>query len=142
MIPESGSIYLDASPIIYAIEKIEPYAQILSPLWRSVAEGNVQIFGSELLLLETLVKPRQVGDIEVESLFRQFFASKEIVLTPISTAVLEEAISLRSDVKLRTPDAIHAASSLLVECDFFLTNDKAFRKVPALNVVVLDGLLP
>lgn len=48
-VPLSGSVFLDTSPIIYAIEKIHPYATILQPTWKAASEGQIQLFGSELL---------------------------------------------------------------------------------------------
>lgn len=31
-LPTSGLVYLDASPIIYSVEKISPYQEIMQPL--------------------------------------------------------------------------------------------------------------
>ena len=137
-VPESGLVYLDASPIIYAIEKISPYAEMLQPLWQVLSTEKVQIAGSELLLLEILVKPIQIGDGQLETSFRRFLSAKEMNLLPITTAVLEEAIRLRAKIGIKTPDAIHAATAKLAGCDLFVTNDKLFERVPGLPVIVLN----
>jgi predicted nucleic acid-binding protein len=42
---------------------------------------------------------------------------------------------------LRTPDALHAATSRLRGCAQFLTNDDGFRKVPGLPVIILREVL-
>ena len=33
MLPASGSVYVDANVVIYAVEKIDPYHSLLEPLW-------------------------------------------------------------------------------------------------------------
>jgi predicted nucleic acid-binding protein len=48
---------------------------------------------------------------------------------------------LRAEYNLRTPDAIQAATSVNVDATGFLSNDPDFRKVPGLEVLILDDLL-
>lgn len=70
------------------------------------------------------------------------FREPGILLAPITAAVLREAARLRAAIPaLRTPDALHAATALLEGCTLFLTNDKGFRRVPRLPVVLLDDVL-
>ncbi len=56
--------------------------------------------------------------------------------------ILREAARLRAITKLRTPDAIHAATALQIGCALFVTNDKGFKNVPSLPHVILDDLIP
>lgn len=139
-LPQAGSVYLDTSPVIYSVEKIEPYSSLLQPVWAAAHTGQFTLIGSELLLLETLVKPLQQKDTILENSFRQLLASREFQLLPITSHVLEEALSLRATLGIKTPDAIHAATALLASADLFLTNDKVFHRVPKLNVVVLKDV--
>ncbi len=141
-LPESGLVYLDTSPIIYAVEKIPPYDALLQPLWAQAQTGAIQFVGSELLLLETLVKPVQAGDNLLQTAFRHFLYAREMRLVSISTTVLETAVQLRATSNLKAPDAIHAAAALQLSCDAFITNDPVFRRVSGLSVVVLEELKP
>jgi predicted nucleic acid-binding protein len=141
-LPTSGLVYLDADVIIYSVEKIEPYWSLLQPMWLAAQTGKFSPVGSELLLLETLVKPVQAGDTKLEQIFRQLLlASAEIQLFPISLPILEQAIYLRSTLNLKSPDAIHAATALSAGCTLFLTNDKVFSRVPNLPVMILHQVL-
>ena len=140
-LPETGTIYLDASPIIYSIEKIAPYDALLNPLWQAAKSGQLRLVGSELLLLETLVKPVQLGDHLLETAFRQFLHAREMQLVPVTTAILEEAIQLRAKTRIKTPDAIHVATARLAQCDLFLTNDYGLRQVADLPLIVLQDIL-
>jgi len=86
-------------------------------MWQAAGDSNFLLVGSELLLLETLVKPIQAGDNELEQIFRQLLlTSAEVQLYPISLPVLEQAIRLRASLNLKSPDAIHAATALSLGC--------------------------
>ena len=63
-------------------------------------------------------------------------------LLPITQPILREAARLRATTKLRTPDALHAATALQAGCVLFVTNDVGFRGVASLPLVVLDDLRP
>ena len=98
-LPTSGLVYLDASPIIYSVEKISPYQEIMQPLWLAAQSGNFSLIDSELLILETLVKPIQNQDRILEATFRQILtASRELQLVPITASVLERATQLRATI--------------------------------------------
>lgn len=141
-LPERGIVCLDADAVIYAIEKIEPYDLLLLPLLRAVKDGALHLAGSELLLVETLVKPVEAGNQALETDFRRFLtASRDMDLVPITRVVLERALALRATYPIRTPDAIHAATALLAGCALFVTNDPAYRRIRELSTAVLDDYI-
>ena len=140
-LPLTGLIYIDASSLIYSVERVEPYRTLLEPMWQEAQDGNVTIVSSPLLVLEALVKPLRDGNIGIETQYRELFASNAVRLLDASYQVFEEAASIRAETGLRTPDAIHAATALLAECTLFVTNDTDFRRVLRLPIVVLDDLL-
>ena len=139
-LPPRGPVYLDASCFIYSAERIEPYHQLLAPVWAAAREGRFAIVSSELLVLEALVKPLREGDATVEAVFRNLFDASEVSLIPALREHWEEAARLRAATRLRTPDALHAATAILSECTLFVTNDRDFRRVEGLPVVVLSDL--
>ncbi|MGI8468843.1 MAG: hypothetical protein ACR2N3_10350 [Pyrinomonadaceae bacterium] len=55
--PLLAKVYLDTAPFIYSVEKHADYWQILIPLWNALKEGEIEVFTSELTLLETIVPP-------------------------------------------------------------------------------------
>jgi len=139
-LPASGSVYVDANAVIYAVEKIEPYSSLLTPLWLAAQAGRLQILTGEITWLETLVKPLREGNAPLEALFRAFLTTREVRLIPATLATWEHAARLRV-LGLKTPDALHAATALESGCALFVTNDTGFRRVPSLPVVVLSELL-
>lgn len=141
ILPPNGPVYLDASGFIYSVERIEPYHTLLEPLWQRAQAGQFVIVSSDLVVLETLVKPLQNADTAVERLFRELFDADEVMLISTTRQLWEEAARLRATTGLKTPDALHAAAALHAQCTLFITNDGDFRRVPDLSVVVLNDLL-
>ena len=140
--PPQARIALDTSAIIYSVEKVQPYFELLTPLWLGAQQGKYVLYGSELLLLEVLVKPFQRQDLVLETAFRQLLTnSRELSLLPLSRTVSERAGRLRAEHGIKTPDAIHLATALLAGCNFVVTNDSAWRKVASINVTLLDDHL-
>jgi predicted nucleic acid-binding protein len=138
----SGGVYVDANILIYTVERISPYAQMLDPLWQELAAQSARALTSELAVLETLTGPMRTGNMTLETLFRRIlFRSPNLRLIPISTAVLERAAQLRAHIPgLKTPDAIHAATALEAGAMTFITNDMQLRQVPGLHVVAPSNL--
>lgn len=61
-------------------------------------------------------------------------------LLPITQPILRRAAHLRATTKLKTPDALHAATALEAGCVLFVSNDLGFRSVPNLPLVILSDL--
>lgn len=60
---------------------------------------------------------------KIENLFRKIFNSYEVRLIPTTTAIWEQAANIRANNRLKTPDAIHAATALANNSTLFITND-------------------
>ncbi|MBI1827073.1 MAG: PIN domain-containing protein [Planctomycetes bacterium] len=138
-LPDSGAVYLDSCCVIYAVESVEPYYQVLQPLWEASASGRISLVCSMLTLLEVLVRPIREKKKELENALRSFLvSSKEIRLLPIDVVVVERAAQIRAKTGLSTPDSIHAATALSAAVSTFITNDPAFRRVSELPVSLLS----
>ena len=140
IIPSEAVIYADNSVFIYTIEANPDYYTLLQPLWQEFQAGNIELITSELTLMETLVVPIRDCNNDLVNTYEQFLRSQPLQLIPISQALLqrERAAQLRAKTRLKTPDAIHAATALNRNCTLFLTNDRAFRNIVDLPVVLLD----
>jgi predicted nucleic acid-binding protein len=140
-LPASGLVYLDANPIIYTVEKHPDYGPLLHPLWLAAQAKTIAVVSSELALMETLVLPLKNGDKTLEQAYELALLGTEMRLLPITQLILRRAAQLRATTKLKTPDALHAATALVAGCALFVTNDVGFRVVAGLPLVVLDDLL-
>lgn len=137
--PNSGPVYVDANAVVFRVEQIEPHLSTAEPLWAAMELGRCPIVTSYLTLMEVLVKPIRVGDTLLIDLFRKVLLnSTGFKCLPISQGILESAAQLRAGHRLKTPDAIHAATALGSGCTLFVTNDQDFKRIPNLNVAVLS----
>lgn len=141
ILPKNARVFLDASPIIYSVERIDFYDEIMQPLWQAAHAKQIELFGSDLLRLEVLTKPIQLADQKLIHDFQSVLAARELRLLPITPSILERAATLRAVNRLKTPDAIHIATAIEHDATLFVTNDKRLRNSPLPNVVVLADLL-
>ena len=140
-VPAAGLVYLDANSVIYSVEKHPVYWPLLEPLWQATKGKTIEIVSSDLVLMETLVGPLKAGDMALANAYEQLFQQAQTRLFPITHSILREAARLRATTKLKTPDALHAATAQQIGCALFITNDVGFRGVPSLPLVILDDLL-
>jgi len=140
-LPPSGLVYLDTNSMIYSVEKHPVYEPVLLPVWQAARSATIEIVSSELTLMETLVGPLKAVDTALANSYELLFQQAQTRLLPISQVILRQAARLRATTKLKTPDALHAATALDAGCARFITNDAGFRTVTGLPLVVLDDLL-
>jgi predicted nucleic acid-binding protein len=55
--------------------------------------------------------------------------------------IADMGAQLRAEHSLRTPDALQVATAMAHHATGYISNDSAFRRVPGLQVIVLDDLL-
>ena len=139
-LPVSGPVYVDTMAVIYTVERYPDYWRLLEPLWLAVQAGAIEVVSSELTLMEVLVKPLKTCNATLVTAFEQSLLGTDMRLLPITQSILRNAAQLRATTKLRTPDAIHAATAMQTGCALFVTNDVGFRSIAGLPVVVLDDL--
>ena len=141
ILPTGGLVYVDANAIIYSVERVEPYHGLLAAMWEEARAGRITLSSSEIVALETLIRPLRDGNARLEMLFRSILASAEMDLIPATLATWEDAARIRAETGLATPDALHAATAIRAGCAAFITNDTDFRRVDGLPVVVLDDMV-
>lgn len=134
-------VYVDANCVIYAVERVTPFAGQLEPLWRAARAGRLRIVTSQLTLMEVLVRPLREQNRQLASLLRAFLLhSSECELITFNASTFERAAQLRAEFGVRTPDALHAATALESAVVAFVTNDASFRRVPNLSVFAPSAL--
>lgn len=137
---EGATIYLDTSIVIYSVMNHPKYWNTLRPVWQQSQNHAVTLISSELLILETLVVPLRTNNGPILEIYEDLF-NEDIQLQPITQSILRTAAQLRVTTKLKTPDAVHAATSIESGCTIFLTNDVGFRNIPRLPVIILDQVI-
>ncbi|MEW6249290.1 MAG: PIN domain-containing protein [Planctomycetota bacterium] len=130
---------MDSSAVIYLVERIAPYADLLDPVWSAAERGQIQLISSALVLIEVLVKPLCDQNTVLCDVYRDaLLRSHEFRLVEVDEVIAERAARIRAYSNLRTPDATHAAAALQSGAGLFITNDPAFRRVNGLPVALLS----
>lgn len=111
VLPSSTTIYIDTSVVIYTIEGNPDYYSLLQPLWSKFYAEEIQIVSSELILMEVLIIPLRNSNYSLVADYEELLLSSQVQLIPISQSILRQAANLRATTKLKTPDAIHAATT-------------------------------
>ncbi|WP_041444088.1 MULTISPECIES: PIN domain-containing protein [Cyanophyceae] len=113
------------------------YTTLVKELWDSINQQIIEVYTSELSLMETLVVPLKFNNIALINAYNNVVCDSAVYPIPIILSILKFAAQLRAKFKVQTPDAIHLATAIASGCDIFLTNDFALQKIPDLNIEVL-----
>ena len=141
VIPSGSKIYVDTVVLIYTLEVNTDYFSLLQPLWIKFQAQEIELISSELIMMEVLVLPLRNNNESLTSDYEQLLLNSAMQLIPIDRYILRQAANLRANNSLKTPDAIHAATGLSVDCNLFITNDRGFRNLAELPVVILSEVL-
>ena len=133
-------IFLDACAIIYLVEATDPFyskvSKTIQKLKKSSTENRIAI--SRLSFLECRVNPVRATANDTLFAYQSFFNTPDLVISEMTRDVVDLATHIRAHHGLRTPDALQAASCLLLSNEhLFITGDKAFAKVHRLNVKII-----
>jgi predicted nucleic acid-binding protein len=124
-------VYLDANIFIYAIEEVEPWADVTRRLLAAIDAGECMAVTSELSLAECLVKPFELGRADLMEIYLSLLQNRRsLTVVPLSREILIEAARLRAIARIKLPDALHAATARQQGCTVFLTNDGRLTTVP------------
>lgn len=127
-------IYLDASPVIYLVERVAPFAAAVTA---RLATPGAMLVASDLTRMECLVRPLRAGDATLVQNYEDFFAAQVGELVPFTTAVFRRAASIRAKENIKTPDALHLAAAVEAGCASFLTNDAQLVRFTGIAVAVV-----
>lgn len=134
-------IYLDANIFIYALEEIEPWAEITRQLLSAIDGGECYAITSELTVAECLVKPLELGRADIVQTYLNFLQNRRsLSVVPVMREILIEAAKLRASGRIKLPDAIHIATALQQGSNLFLTNDQRFQTVAGVQMLLLKDL--
>jgi len=135
-------IGLDTSIFIYHLEDHPRYSPLTEIVFSSLEKGINKGVTSYLTLIEILVKPKMEGLLQVARDYEYYLTTfPNLTFYEMGLDVAREASGLRSADRIKTPDAIQLATSILQGATAFLTNDKIFERVKGVEVLILDKLL-
>jgi predicted nucleic acid-binding protein len=130
---------LDTAPLIYFIEDVAPYADLVEPIFRLLESGRTTAVTSTITLAEVLTKPLSDKNLQlVDEIKFTLKSLSTLSLIPVGEAIAEAAALIRARYTLRLPDALQVASAIQGGATLFITNDGRFKKVEGIETVVLE----
>ena len=137
-----GAVAIDTSVFIYFLQEERRYLPLVAPLFEEADRGKRELVTSAVTLLEVLVVPYRVGDVQLAKRYELLLTrSRGVHMVDVTRDQLRAAAQLRAATGMKTPDALQIASALSAECRTFLTNDRRLPAVPSLRIVQLSSYL-
>ncbi len=135
-------IALDTSVFIYQLDVNPSYFPLTDVVFAWLENPENVAVTSTLSMTELLVPAYRTGD---QRLMKTYYGLLKTYpnLTWIAPELDVAAVAarLRADYRLKTPDAIQAATAVHAKSSGFMTNDPVFQRVRELDVLVLGELL-
>jgi predicted nucleic acid-binding protein len=135
-------IALDTSVFIYQLEANAKYLALADSIFAWVERAGHEAVTSTITMTELLVPSYRDGD---EGTVDEFYGllstypNLRWIAPDLETADL--AARLRALHRMRTPDALQAATALRAHATGFITNDPIFSRVDEFESVILDQFL-
>jgi predicted nucleic acid-binding protein len=135
-------IALDTSVFIYQIEASPRYVTLTDRIFAWLERPDHRAVTSTITMTELLVQPyRDSGEQRVDEFYALLTTYSNLDWIAPDLEVADIAARLRAAHRLRTPDALQAATAIHAQATALVTNDPVFERVGAFETLVLDHLL-
>jgi predicted nucleic acid-binding protein len=137
----ASRVFFDAAPVIYAVEGDPRYQSRVDPFFDRLKRRELTGVVTPVTVAECLVLPeRQRDHVLYETFVKLLEPSRAMRVIDVTPQIAADAVRLRVHYGLHLLDAFQMAAAIRGGVDLFLTNDKMFRRVTELNIVLVDDL--
>jgi len=134
-------IALDTSVFIYYLEANPLYVEMAGEVFDWLERPNHTAVTSTLTMTELLVQPYRDGSEElVDRYFGLLSTFPHLDWVAPDLDIADAAAQIRAEHRLRTPDALQAATGIRRGATALLTNDAEIARVTQIEVGLLDQL--
>ena len=135
-------IALDTSVFIYQIEANPRYVDLTHRVFHWIEQDGSRAVTSTITMTELLVQPYRDGNEKrVDEFYGLFSTYPNLDWIPPSLEIADLAARFRALHRMRTPDALQAATAVHARAAGMITNDPIFRRVEGIETAILDDLL-
>ena len=132
-------IALDTSVFIYELEANARYLPLTDLIFSWLEGPDSKAVTSTITMTELLVQPYRNSDEQRVDVFYSLLTTyPNLVWIAPNLEIADVAARLRALHRLRTPDALHAATAEHSGATGLITNDAAFERVKTFETLVLD----
>ncbi|GJL53494.1 MAG: hypothetical protein NPIRA02_06260 [Nitrospirales bacterium] len=136
-IPAGSRIALDTVAFIYFLERHPTHYKSAKDLFERIEKGTIEAVASTLVLTELLVPAFRAEDLSsAQEVFRLVSHFPHLELIEVTASIAYNASRIRAESSLRTPDSLNLTTALMEQVDWFVTNDKAFTRIPGLPLKI------
>lgn len=134
-------IALDTSIFIYHLESNPKYLAYTDAIFSWLERSESKSITSTITMTELLVLPYREGDEQRANAFYGLLSTYPNLdwIAP-NLEIAEIAARIRALHRLRTPDALQAATAAHSQATGLVTNDAVFERVEGFQTLVLDEL--
>jgi predicted nucleic acid-binding protein len=132
-------LFLDTAPVVYFVEQNPEFIDRVEPIF---ARLDLDIIGvvSAVTLAECLVFPIKRGLTDLEQAFEDVINSERVEFITTDREIAKLTATIRAKYNFQLPDSIQIATAIVSNCDAFLTNDVALKKVTEIRAIVVSKL--
>jgi predicted nucleic acid-binding protein len=135
-------VALDTSVFIYQVEPNPKYIHLTQALFVWLEKGGNAAVTSTISMSELLVPGYKEGDRKrVDNFYALLTIYPQLTWFPANLQVADRAALFRAEHRLKTPDALQAATAVECGANGFVTNDPVFKRVAQFETLVLDEVL-
>ena len=136
------AIGVDTMAFIYHLEANKKYTPFTHTLFEAIETGACRGVTSTLTLMETLVRPKEIGDTDMRDDYVYALTTfPNLTMRAVDAAVAEAAAELRARHRLRPPDAIQVATCIVEGGTAFVTNDERLKKIENPKIIIMEDYL-
>lgn len=137
-----GLVALDTCIFIYQLEANPRYLVFSDPIFGWLEGSSGKAVTSTITMTELLVQPYREGDERrVDEIYGLLTTCPNLQWIAPDLEIADLAARFRAGYRLRTPDALQAATAAHARATGLITSDSAFERVDAFETLVLDSLL-
>jgi predicted nucleic acid-binding protein len=135
-------IALDTSVFIYQLESNARYLPLTDHIFSWLEGPHSKAVTSTITMTELLVQPyRESDDQRVDEFYGLLSTYPNLDWIAPNLEIADVAARLRALHRLRTPDALQAATAEYSAATGFITNNAVFERVKTFETLMLDRLL-
>jgi len=135
-------IALDTSIFIYQLEANERYLPLTDRIFAWLERADSTAVTSTITMTELLVQPyRESDEQRVDEFYGLLSTYPNLDWVSPNLQIADLAARLRAACRLRTPDALQAATGIHSDATALVTNDAIFERIEGLEALILDRLL-
>ena len=135
-------IALDTSVFIYQLEANARYLALTESVFSWVERAGHEAVTSTITMTELLVPSyRSEDENRVDAFYGLLSTYPNLLWIAPDLEAADLAAKLRARHRLRTPDAVQAATAIRAHATGFVTNDPVFARIEEFETAVLDLLL-